>query len=108
MQMIILLIFLAIAAWIIFTFIRDYAAATGSTWERLLAAGKDSATKLWARFTMLLASLSGGLIYLADYLNQPQLDGPIKTILSPNVVPFYLVAVAVITIWARNRTKPAG
>ncbi len=95
---------LVLVGWLLVTFAADFAAATGTPWQRALAATRQSATLLWARAQMLLAGLSALLVSLADYLGHPELDDAIKRLLRPEWVPAYIAVVALVTIWARNRT----
>lgn len=97
------LIFLVVA-YIFFDFITSYAAATGTVWQRLLQTGKNSITILWQRFVILVTGLSGGLVYLADYLNAPGVSDAIKAVIQPQYVAGFVIAVAIISELARRRT----
>lgn len=98
------ILLLALLAWIVFDAVRTYRATIGTVWDKLLAAGKDSATILWARFTVLIAALVNALVWLADVLNQPQVSIAIKTYLTPQLVAGIMIAIAFITELARRRT----
>lgn len=95
---------LGFVLWFGLVFFMDYRAATGTTWQRLLAAARQSATVLWSKFVMLVSLLIAGLDQIADWLGQPELADKIQAVLNPKLVPFYLIGIAVITIWARKRT----
>jgi hypothetical protein len=95
---------LAIAAYFIFDLVRGYKSAVGSAWRRLLAAGKSSATILWARFTVLVTAAASALVFIADLVNAPQVAAAITTYLKPSIVAAIMVAVALITEIARRRT----
>jgi hypothetical protein len=95
---------LAIFAYVVFDFAREYIRASGSTWDRLIAAGKGSATIVWQRFVMLISAVAGGLASLADWLNAPGLADAIKDAMTPEYVAFFMIAVAIITEIARRRT----
>lgn len=95
----------AIFAYVAVIFVMDFMGETGATtWQRLLAAGKNSATILWARFTLMVSSLSGALVALASYLGEPSVGDAIKTALQPQYVLGFVILSAVITEWARRRT----
>ena len=84
---------------------RGYAKGTGTTWERLLNAGKDSATMLWGKFTIVLAGIVGNLDKVADFLGQPEVKTYIETALgNPKAVALAMVGIAAVTMWARLRT----
>jgi hypothetical protein len=55
------LLLLAALGYIVVDAVISYRAAVGTVWQRLLAAGKDSATVLWARFTVCVAAVANGL-----------------------------------------------
>lgn len=93
-------------AFVLATFVRDFKAATGSLWERLLASAEDSATKLWAKALVLVSTAAGSLVFATDYVNDPQLSAMIKAALPPELLPIFGIVAAVVTIWARNRTLP--
>lgn len=96
---------LAIVAYLGFDFVKEYRAAPGSAWDRALAAGKGSATILWARFTMIVGAISTSLVSVADWLNAPGIGDAIKSALSnPKYVAAFLIGSAVLTEAARRRT----
>ncbi len=84
--------------------VRRWRGATGTASQRLLAIGRQSATVLWARFTVLVATLTDGLIELADLVGSPAVAAAIAQYLKPSTVAAIMVAVAVISEWARRRT----
>jgi hypothetical protein len=102
------LILLAALLYVAVDFYRSYCAATGTVWQRLLAAGKSSATILWQRFVIAVAALSNGLVWLADVANAPAVSDAIKAALQPQYVAAFVVAVAIITELARRRTLAPG
>jgi len=62
---------------------------------------KHSVTILWARVVAI-----GGVVLaiLPALLSDPTLQNAIQTALSPQYIPFYLIAIGVITELARRRT----
>lgn len=77
----------------------------GSLWDKLLAAGSDSATKLWARFLALIGAMLGLVTSAADYLGDPQLSSVVQQYFKPDYVAYAMIGIAIVTIIARNRTK---
>jgi len=98
------LILAATLLYVVIDFVRSYCAAVGSTWQRMLAAGRHSATILWQRFTIALAALADVLVWLADLLDAPAVAEPIKSVLQPQYVAVFVVAVAIVGELARRRT----
>ncbi len=95
-------------AYITYTFVSDFVHQPGSTWTRLLAAGKDSATILWARFCLILTTGTGALAELASYLGAPGVGDAIKSAFSSQYAPVITLGIAilipVVSEWARRRT----
>jgi hypothetical protein len=104
MNVVLNVILLVILAYFVFDAVRAYKSAAGSVWSRLLAAGKSSATIVWARFTVIVTTGVNGLVWIADLLNAPQVAAAITTYMKPSVVAGIMVAVALITEVARRRT----
>lgn len=104
MKVIICIAMFALAGWFIYDMGKRYVAAQGTTWDRILSAGKGSATIAWSKLTAALAALSGGAAYLGDWLGDPTLTGAVQAILKPELIPFFMLGVALVTIWARKRT----
>jgi hypothetical protein len=97
-------ILFAILVYVVVDFVRSYRAAAGTVWQRLLASGKESATIVWQRFTIVVASLADAVVWVADLLNAPSVAEPIKSALQPQYVAAFMVAVAIIGEFARRRT----
>jgi hypothetical protein len=104
MHAIIDLFLLAALIYVVVDFVRCYRAATGTVWQRLLATSRHSATILWQRFTIALAGFADALVWLADLLNSPGVAEPIKSVLQPQYVAVFVVAVAIVGELARRRT----
>lgn len=104
MKLVLLLIALALLARIVFDFLRAYIPAPGTIWQKLLAAGKASATILWARFVMLVGLASAGLVNLADFANAPGIADGIKAVMQPQYVAWLVFGIALVTELARRRT----
>jgi hypothetical protein len=70
-------------------------------WNKIKACFKHSVTILWARavaFAGLL--LAAGQSLLAD----PNVTGTIQSALQPKFIPYYVIAIGLITEIARRRT----
>lgn len=75
-----------------------------TTWHKMLAAAKDSATILWSQFCIALAAVVYQLDTFADFIGSPELKAWINTIFgNPKVVTAIGVVIAFITIYARTR-----
>jgi hypothetical protein len=98
------LIITAALIYIVVDAVMSYRAAVGSVWQRLLAAGKDSATILWARFVVVAAWIVNALVWLAELLNAPNVAAAIQQYGGPKTVAAIMVTVAFITELARRRT----
>ncbi|MGH6727822.1 MAG: hypothetical protein ACREB8_14965 [Pseudolabrys sp.] len=70
-------------------------------WEKIKAAFKHSITILWARSVALAGLLlASGQSLVGD----PNVSGAIQTILQPKYIPYYVIAIGLITELARRRT----
>jgi hypothetical protein len=67
-----------------------------------------SATILWARLVALAGLLLAALDWLANLAGVPGVSENIRALLSPQYVPWYLIAIAIITELARRRTLDTG
>ena len=76
----------------------------GTVWQNILAACKDSATMVWARFVIVITAFIQFVANSADQLGSPEFSQTIKDYLDPNYVGFILIGVMLVTIYARNRT----
>ncbi len=70
-------------------------------WEKIKAAFKHSVTILWARVVAF-----AGLLLAAgqSLLGDPNVSGAIQTALQPQYIPYYVIAIGLITEIARRRT----
>jgi hypothetical protein len=101
-------VMLGIIAYVVYDAVTRYRAATGTTWERLLAVGKGTATILVQRGVYLLAALSELLPSMVSVLGAPEVATQIQAVLPPGSGPFFMLVTAALTEWARHRTLPAG
>ena len=70
-------------------------------WNRIKAWFKHSLTILWARVVALAGLLLvAGQALLAD----PNVTGAIQTALQPKFIPYYVIAIGLVTEIARRRT----
>lgn len=100
----IVLILLGIAAYVAYIIVSSYLASSGTIWERLLATSQNSATILWSKFVMLLGFATAGMDFVADLLGMPEVKDMIQSVMKPQYVAVFVVAVAAITLLARKRT----
>lgn len=70
-------------------------------WDKIKAAFKNSVTILWARLVALVGVLlASGQSLVAD----PNIDAAIHAVLKPQYIPYYVIAIGLITELARRRT----
>jgi len=70
-------------------------------WEKLKAAFKHSATILWAR----IVALAGILLASAQSLvADPNVNDAIHAVLKPDYIPYYVIAIGIVTELCRRRT----
>jgi hypothetical protein len=70
-------------------------------WDRLQRAFLHSVTILWARIVALTGIL---LVAAQQMLADPNINGAVQSLLSPKLVPFYIIAIGIVTEIARRRT----
>ncbi len=104
MQIILLCIFFGIFGYVGWTLYSQYRASTATGWRRYLDAAEGSATILWQKFVIAVTALAGVLSQAADYFNDPSISSAIQSVLKPQYVAAFTIAVALVTIWARKRT----
>ena len=70
-------------------------------WDKIKAWFRYSVTILWARVVALAGILlAGGQALLAD----PNVTGTIQSALQPKFIPYYVIAIGLVTELARRRT----
>ena len=70
-------------------------------WDKTKTWFKHSVTILWAR----LIALAGLLLAAGQsVLQDPNVNGAIQTALQPKFIPYYVIAIGLITEIARRRT----
>ena len=85
--------------WLITTVINPRA-----VWEKTKSWFKHSATILWARIVALGGVLFAALGTVGDVFDFPGVKENIQVLLDPHYVPYYMIAIALITELARRRT----
>lgn len=71
------------------------------TWETIKAWFKHSLTILWARAVAAI----GLLLAVGEALLQdPAVSGAIQGVLQPKYIPYYVIAIGLVTELARRRT----
>ena len=72
-----------------------------SMWNKIKSWFKDSVTILWAHTQVLLGLIFATLMALAT---DPNVTGAIQAALQPKLIPYYVIAIGLITEIARRRT----
>jgi hypothetical protein len=73
-------------------------------WERIKAWFKHSVTILWARIVGLGGLVFAALEAIAGLLELPGIRENIQLLFDPKYVPYYIIAIALVTELARRRT----
>ena len=74
-------------------------------WTRIKAWFRNSLTILWARVVALAGLLlAAGQSVLAD----PNVNSAVQQALQPKYIPYYVIAIGLVTELARRRTAKAG
>ena len=70
-------------------------------WNQIKASCRHSVTILWARVVAL-----AGLLLVAgqSLLQDPNVSSAIQSVLQPKFVPYYVIAIGLVTELARRRT----
>lgn len=91
---------------LVYDFVKSYRAGTGTTWQKLLAAGKGTASILQARVAAMGGLALTGLVDLADMIGNPGVKSFVDQYLGDKgpAVGWTMVACALIAEWARRRT----
>lgn len=93
-----------VALYILGTFAAAFARESGTVWQRLLKAGEDSATIVWAKFSIAAGLLTAGLVQLAQTIGDPQVGAAIQRVMTPQTWGILFAAAMAITVLARKRT----
>ena len=70
-------------------------------WSKIKSSFRNSVTILWARVQVLAGLLAASLMALAT---DPNVTGAIQVALEPRFIPYYVIAIGLITEIARRRT----
>ena len=70
-------------------------------WNKIRSWFRNSVTILWARVQVLAGLTAASLMALAS---DPNVTGAIQSALQPKLIPYYVIAVGLITEIARRRT----
>lgn len=73
-------------------------------WERIKAWFKHSATILWARIVGLSGLVFAALEAMGGLFELPGIKENMQLLLNPRYVPYYIIAIALVTELARRRT----
>jgi hypothetical protein len=104
MNLLLTAVVFAVPAYMAFCIIHGYASATGSTWERLVAAFRGSASILWARLNALSVGAIGATGEIATLVGAPGVKEAIQPYLGPEYMTAYVLFVLIGAEIARRRT----
>lgn len=98
--------FVIIGAYVLYQAVGLYHESRNVGLPRLWDAAYGSATKLWAKFVMLLAAIVANLDTAADILGMPEMRGHIDMLLgNPKIVAGIMLGISIVTLRARSRTS---
>jgi hypothetical protein len=72
-----------------------------SMWDKIKTWFRNSVTILWARTQVLAGLVAASVLALAS---DPNVVGAIQAALEPKFIPYYVIAIGLITEMARRRT----
>lgn len=99
------LLFVALIAYIVWNVYSQYRTASGTTWERLLSAARNSATMLWAKFVLFVSGFVANLDTIAGMLGGDDAKNFINSYISnPKEIAAIMASIALVSMWARLRT----
>lgn len=97
-----------VAAYQVYTVIKGYRAATGTPWQRFLAAFSDSLTILWARLVAFASALFAfGVNFLPTLDPTTTVGQALQGVLKPEYTPYYMLVMAVLFELFRRRRGSA-
>jgi len=70
-------------------------------WSKIKSSFRNSVTILWARVQVLAGLLAASLMALAT---DPNVTGAIQVAMDPKFIPYYVIAIGLITEIARRRS----
>lgn len=94
----------AVVGWQLYETVLAYRRATGTTWERLKAAFKDSATIAWTRLNALSVSLGTLVTTASDWAGMPGIKDAVTPYLTPQFLLVYTLVILIGNEIARRRS----
>lgn len=74
-------------------------------WDKIKTWFKNSVTILWARVQVLVGLVAASAMALAS---DPDVTSAVQSVLQPKFIPYYVIAIGLITEIARRRTAGRG
>jgi lysozyme family protein len=91
----------AVSAWLLWRSIQTKPGEIESMWNTIKAWFRNSVTILWARVQVLAGLIAASLLAIAS---DPNVTGAIQAALQPKFIPYYVIAIGLVTEVARRRT----
>ncbi len=91
----------AVGTWMLWRFNQIKPGDIEFMWNTIKTWFRNSVTILWARIQMLAGLIAASLLALAS---DPNVTGTIQAALQPKFIPYYVIAIGLITEVARRRT----
>lgn len=98
------LLMLAFPVYAVTSMVLSYRAAEGTTWERLLAAFRNSASLFWVRLNAIGLGIGTLIGDVGSWLDAPGVKDVVAPYLKPQYMVAYMLVVLVGAEIARRRT----
>jgi hypothetical protein len=98
------LFIIAVLGYVTFVTVHGYLAASGTVWQRLVAAFRASLTVFWARLNALSILAVAAVSEITSFLGAPGVKEAIEPYLAPQFMLAYVVLVLLGAEVARRRT----
>ncbi len=95
---------LAALLWVGYSVATGYATATGTPSERLWQGFRASATIIVGKVTALVGGLLTLVPSMADLVGSPEIKTALEGLLTPKAMSVAVLAIGLVTVWARTRT----
>lgn len=90
-------------AYAIYRFVQNFRAATGTIWQRAVAAAKQSATVLWGYILTASGYATTWIDSAAEFLNMPEMQALLQKNVTPTRFGIFIMVAGGVSILARLR-----
>ena len=104
MELIFTILSLAALLWVGYSIWTGYASAQGAPSERLWQGFRASATVIVGKVTAAVGGLLTLVPSAADLVGSPEIKTALEGLLTPKAMSVAVLAIGLVTVWARTRT----